>query len=110
VVRGWHSYREIWFNSNDSAIQDSQATTLGEIAAYLKQNPSLQLGIDGSMNPRGSDPLDQGLRDLSARRVVAIRDSLIKAGVPADKIKSGTFGDPKLRQDRRAEVLISTGS
>jgi outer membrane protein OmpA-like peptidoglycan-associated protein len=76
---------------------------VAEIAAYTKQNPSVQLGIDGSMDPRGTDPRNQ---ELSDRRVEAVRDALIKAGVRAGSIRAGTFGDTELRHDRRVEVLL----
>jgi len=58
----------------------------------MQQNPSLQVGIDGSMDPRGTDPRNQ---DLSNRRVGAVRDALIQAGVPAYRIQrapSATHG------------------
>jgi outer membrane protein OmpA-like peptidoglycan-associated protein len=73
----------------------------------MQQNPSLQVGIDGSMDPRGTDPRNQ---DLSDRRVGAVRDALIQAGVPAYRIQTGAFGDTRLTRDRRVEVLIITGN
>jgi peptidoglycan-associated lipoprotein len=104
-VDRWTSYRDFWFDFDSADVRRSDADKATEIAAYLKQNPSLQVGIDGSMDPRGTDPRNQ---DLSDRRVKAVRDSLIQAGVPADKIKTGAFGDEKLRRDRRVEVLLIT--
>ena len=80
---------------------------VSEIATYMNQNPSLQVGIDGSMDPRGTDPRNQ---DLSDRRVEAVRSALIQAGVPAHKIQTGAFGDTQLTRDRRVEVLISTSN
>jgi outer membrane protein OmpA-like peptidoglycan-associated protein len=59
------------------------------------------------MDPRFTD---QTHRDLKDTRVRAVRESLIQAGVPADKIKTGAFSDANLARDRRIEVLISTGS
>jgi outer membrane protein OmpA-like peptidoglycan-associated protein len=59
------------------------------------------------MDPRGSDPRDQKLSD---RRVSAVRDALIQAGVPASKIEMGAFGDTRLVRDRRLEVLIKTAN
>jgi outer membrane protein OmpA-like peptidoglycan-associated protein len=47
---------------------------------------------------------------LSNRRVSAVRDALIQAGVPVYKIQSGTFGDARLTRDRRVEVLIRTAN
>jgi len=90
-----------------TSISTSDQSKATEIAGYMNQNPSLQIGIDGSMDPRGSDPRDQGLSD---RRVGAVRDALIQAGVPASKIQTGAFGDTRLTRDRRVEVLIKTGS
>jgi outer membrane protein OmpA-like peptidoglycan-associated protein len=55
----------------------------------------------------GTDPKDQSLAD---RRIEAVRNSLIEAGVPAYKIKSGAFGDPATRRDRRVEVLFATAT
>jgi outer membrane protein OmpA-like peptidoglycan-associated protein len=52
-----------------------------------------------------SDPRDQNLSD---RRISAVRDALIQAGVPSYKIQTGAFGDARLTRDRRVEVLIST--
>jgi outer membrane protein OmpA-like peptidoglycan-associated protein len=71
-------------------------TKVSEIASYMNENPSLRIGIDGSMDPRGTDPRNQ---DLSDRRISAVRDALIEAGVPSSKIQSGVYGDAKLARD-----------
>ncbi len=105
VVDRWTSYRDFWFQFDSAQIQSSEQSKLTEIAIYMKKNPSLQIGIDGSMDPRGTDPRDQSLSD---NRVKAIRDALVEAGVPAHQISFGAFGDPDLRRDRRVEVLIAT--
>jgi outer membrane protein OmpA-like peptidoglycan-associated protein len=107
MVGQWTSYRDFTFGYNDARIQDSDSAKSAEIAAYMKANPSLQLGLDGSMDPRGSDPKDQTLSD---RRVEAVRAALIEAGVPAYKIKIGAFGDSQTRRDRRVEVLFATAN
>jgi outer membrane protein OmpA-like peptidoglycan-associated protein len=77
---------------------------VSEIANYMKQNPSLEVGIDGSI-PSGSTSSNQ---ILAGRRVIAVREALINAGMPASHIETGAFGDAKLAQDRRVEVLIRT--
>ena len=43
-------------------------------------------------------------------RVESVRVSLIEAGVPAYKIKTGAFGDAQARRDRRVEVLFATAN
>jgi outer membrane protein OmpA-like peptidoglycan-associated protein len=107
VVDRWTSYREFMFDYDRSDMQAADSSKVNEIAAYMNQNPSLQVGIDGSMDPRGTDPLNQ---DLSDRRVSAVRNALIQAGVPAYKIQAGAFGDARLTRDRRVEVLIRTAN
>jgi len=106
-VDRWTSYREVWFKDDSAQIQAPETSTVTEIATYMTQNPSLQIGIDGSTDPSGTDA---GNRDLSDRRVRAIRDALVEAGVSPSKIKTGAFGDPQLRRDRRVEVLIATAN
>jgi outer membrane protein OmpA-like peptidoglycan-associated protein len=78
-----------------------------EIARYMKKNPSLEVGLDGSMDPRGTDPRNP---TLCEHRVRTIRDALIEAGVPSDRIQTGAFGDTHLAQDRRVAVLLCTSN
>jgi outer membrane protein OmpA-like peptidoglycan-associated protein len=107
VVDRWTSFRDFWFDFNKADLSSSEKSKVSEVAAYMKQNPSLRVGIDGSMDPRGADPRNQ---DLSDRRVSAVREALIQAGVPASKIQAGAFGDTQLTRDRRVDVLVRTGN
>lgn len=107
VVDRWTSIREFMFEYDRAEIQGSDTSKVSEIAAYVIQNPSLQVGIDGSMDPRGSDPRNQ---DLSDRRVSSVRNALIEAGVPAYRIRTGAFGDTGLTRDRRVDVLVRTSN
>ena len=107
VLVCWTSYRDFWFATDRAELQNAELDKVSEIATYMKNNPSLMLGIDASMDARNQNVRD---RDLSDQRVKAIRDALVNAGVPADKIKAGAFGDAKLRRDRRVEVLFATAN
>jgi len=102
VVAGWSPYKEFFFSSDNADISATDRSKLSEVANYMKNNPSLQVGIDGYMKPRD--------RDLSNRRIDAVRNGLIDAGMSSDKIKTGEFGDMKLRSEGRVEVLICTGN
>jgi hypothetical protein len=106
MVNQWTPYREITFDRDAAAIEPSGVSTISEIAAYMAQNPSLELGIDRSTNSASSTPTNQ---DLNTRRVGAVRDALVQAGVPAYKIQTGSFSDPQLRRNRRVDVLLKTG-
>jgi outer membrane protein OmpA-like peptidoglycan-associated protein len=115
AAKQWSSFKDFLFDTDKSDIRPNETSKVSEISVYMKQNPSVQVGIDGYADPRGTDPYNQR---LSERRVNAIRDALVKAGVSGDKIKTGAFGEQRLvcnestaacwQSDRRVEVLIST--
>jgi outer membrane protein OmpA-like peptidoglycan-associated protein len=104
VVDRWTSYRAFWFDSESADLRSSDTEQVSEIADYMEQNPSLKVGIDGSI-PRGSDSRKL---DLAGLRIIAVRNALIKAGVPASRIEMGVFGDVRLVRERRVEVLLRT--
>lgn len=87
---GWSVYRDYSFGRDGDGIGRSDIDKAREIAAYADQNPSYRIGIDGGHQ----------------RRVGNVRSALIDAGVPADRIETGAFGDPQLRGDNRVAVLI----
>ena len=103
VVSCWTSYRDFWFADGRADLHDAEMAKVSEIVTYMKKNPSLHLGIDASLDSQNYNKRDQ---DLSNQRVKAIRDALINAGIPANKIQVGPFGDPELRRARRVEVLL----
>jgi len=101
----WIAYREVWFDPNSQDIHDADRPLFEEIASYMRANPSLDLGIDGSTNPRATSRRDI---DLGTNRVKAIRESLVNAGVPADRISEGFYGDQNLRRDQKVDLLVRT--
>jgi peptidoglycan-associated lipoprotein len=115
AAKQWSSFRDFLFDFDKSAIRSNETSHVSDIAAYMKQNPSARVGIDGHTDPRGTDPYNQG---LSERRVNNIRDALVSGGVSTGRIHTGAFGEsqPKCNEsteacwqrDRRVEVLIGT--
>jgi outer membrane protein OmpA-like peptidoglycan-associated protein len=83
-----------------SDLTSSDSTKASDIARYLRQNPGQQVGIDGSVDSKNTD--------LSNRRVSAVRNALLQAGVPSYKIQTGAFGSPDFQSDRRVAVLVSS--
>lgn len=115
AAKPWASFRDFQFDFAKSDIRSHEMRKVTEIAAYMEQNPSARLGIDGHTDLRGTEQHNQG---LSERRVNAIRDALVDAGVPGEKIHIEAFGQsqPKCNEstdacwqrNRRVEVLIGT--
>ncbi|HEY2987007.1 MAG TPA: OmpA family protein [Candidatus Binatia bacterium] len=115
AMQQWASFRNFLFDTDKSDIRSNETSKVSDIAAYMRQNSSAKVGIDGHADPRGTDAYNQA---LSERRVNAIRDALAKAGVASDRIHTGAFGESQLKcnesteicwqRDRRVEVLIGT--
>ena len=87
---GWRAYRDYTFSADSNEIRRSDRGKAAEIANYLDQNPSVRVGLDGAND----------------ENVLAVRDALIAAGVPASRIRSGAFGEPYFRRDGRVAVLV----
>ena len=90
----WSSYRDFTFNVGRHEILKGDRTKAGEVAEYMRHNPTYRIAIDGSEQDR----------------VGVVRDALLTAGVPAHKIQTGQFGDPSLRNVQRVDVLVSNGN
>jgi len=87
---GWISLRDIMFDFDTADIRRSEMNKISDVAAYLKQNPSTRVGIDGTTDlSRGTNRYNV---DLSQRRIANVRDALIEAGVSGDRIETGNFG------------------
>jgi outer membrane protein OmpA-like peptidoglycan-associated protein len=111
---GWAPLRDFTFDYDRTDIRSSELNQPAEIAAYVRQNPSVRLGIDGSTDLlRGTNQYNSG---LSQGRIVTVRDALIRAGVSADRIEMGTFAAQRpgcndstercAQRDGRVEVLV----
>jgi outer membrane protein OmpA-like peptidoglycan-associated protein len=64
-------------------IRASDRSTVSDIALYLANNSSLQVGIDGTADPRN--------QNLSDGRVSAVRTALMRAGVQDYRIRRGAI-------------------
>jgi peptidoglycan-associated lipoprotein len=87
---GWISLRDIMFDYDTADIRPSEMNKISEVAAYLKQNPSIRVGIDGSTDlPSGTTRYNV---ELSKRRIANVRDALIETGISDERIETGRFG------------------
>jgi outer membrane protein OmpA-like peptidoglycan-associated protein len=116
--KAWASLRDFTFDYDRTDIRSSEQNQPSEIAAYVRQNPSVRLGIDGATDLlRGTNQYNTG---LSQRRMATVRDALIQAGVSADRIETGAFAAQRAncndatercsQRDGRVEVLVRTAN
>jgi outer membrane protein OmpA-like peptidoglycan-associated protein len=115
--QAWTSFNDVLFDFDKSNVRSSETPKVDKLVQYMKDNPGIEIGLDGYTDPRGSNPYNM---KLSQRRVDAVKAALVSSGVPASRIRTGAFGKerPKCteateacwQQDRRVEVLVRPGN
>jgi outer membrane protein OmpA-like peptidoglycan-associated protein len=83
----------VGFRTNSAQPPQQAVDSLEALALLLRAVPSLEVRIDGYADPRGTDDLN---RSLSEARATAIRDQLLAAGIPADRISIAGHGAPQV--------------
>jgi peptidoglycan-associated lipoprotein len=81
--------KDIFFDFDKSAVRDDQKGALGENVAWLKGNASAKITIEGHCDERGTAEYNLGLGE---RRAKTVKDYLIAAGIPADRISTISYG------------------
>lgn len=105
---------EIHFDYDSADIRDSDRGVLSKNAEALKKYDFLKVTVEGHCDERGSVEYNLALGE---RRAKAANDYLVQLGVPADRLKSVSYGkEVPLCQDaaescwarnRRARFTIS---
>lgn len=110
------SFRDVLFAYDKADLRPDEMAKIAQVADYVKQTEGVLVLIDGHTDPRGSDTYNL---KLSQRRARAVRDALVKEGVPAERIATAASGEKRLKctertepcfeVDRRVEVFFGTG-
>jgi len=118
TLAGWVSLRDILFDYNQAEVRSSEMSKIADIAAYVNQNPTVRIGVDGATDLlRGTNQYNTA---LSERRIANVRDALMRAGVSSNRIETGGFAAERARcndsvercaqRDGRVEVLAHSPS
>jgi outer membrane protein OmpA-like peptidoglycan-associated protein len=109
----WTAFSDITFALNKADLAPAEAEKVAQLAAYLKEHPAFYVELEGFADPRGGQ--NYNLK-LSTRRVNAVRDALIAAGVAKEQILVAAYGalnakcagkgEECWQQDRRVEVIV----
>lgn len=109
----WQPFGDVQFDFDKADLRPAEATRISQLAAYLKQHPTFRVELEGFADPRGTPTHNI---KLSTRRVDAVRDALIAAGVPKGQILTSAYGELNLKcagkgeecwqRDRRVEVIV----
>jgi len=102
----------IYFEFDRSTLAQSEREKAQDAAAYLRNNPSTRLLIEGHCDWRGTTEYNLGLGD---RRASSVRDYLISIGIDPSRLEILSKGDLEAAQggteqemahDRRAELVV----
>ena len=101
------------FEKNSSFLQQSSFSELDKVIEFMKNNPNMQIRINGHTDYKASDQYNQWLSDRRAKRVY---DYLVEQGAPADRLSYFGFGsklpvgdnttEEGRAQNRRVEIEV----
>ena len=81
--------KEIYFDFDKSDIREQDRATLSQNADALKKFDFLRITVEGHCDERGTVEYNLALGE---RRAKAARDYLVSLGVPADHMKTVSYG------------------
>jgi peptidoglycan-associated lipoprotein len=106
--------KPVFFELDSAEIIDAGRAVLDENAAVLKRYPSWAVTIEGHCDERGTAEYNLALGE---RRALAARAYLVSAGIPADRLRTVSYGkefpfDPghdegAFSTNRRAHFVIT---
>ncbi len=103
--------RQVHFALDRDNISPNSAKILDRVAAVLKQYPTIIINLAGHTDPRASDEYN---RELGFRRSRAVRNYLMRLGVPSERMTVRSLGETQraaqgdqvidYARDRRVEI------
>lgn len=109
------TFDNIQFASASADLPAGAQETISGVASLLQSSPNSRVRIEGYADARGDDAAN---RDLGARRAQAIKTALTSAGVPANRIETGSGGETNpvdsnatasgRTENRRTDIVVTT--
>jgi outer membrane protein OmpA-like peptidoglycan-associated protein len=91
----------IFFDQNKATIRAASSPVLGKASKVFAQFPSVNIEISGHTSSEGDEAFNQ---QLSLDRAQAVKDWLIKAGTPAERINIRGAGPSEPIADNKTNV------
>lgn len=105
----------ILFEFDSANIKPGSERTIQKVAQFLIEYPDRQIKIEGFTDSVGDEGYNQ---QLSQRRAEAVKQALVNAGVPSDRINAEGLGEEfpvasnettaGRLENRRVEIIVST--
>lgn len=108
---------DVLFDTGKAQLKSGAQRSIGQIAAFLSENPERRVQIEGFTDSQGSD--DYNL-ELSQSRADAVAMAIIQRGVDARRVRALGYGEGfpvasntsagSRQLNRRVEIIVSNGS
>ncbi len=89
------------FDTNKAVIKDDSRSVLDQVAAMLRENPSLLLSIEGHTDDTGTPEHN---KKLSLERAKAVREAVAAGGIDAERLSTAGWGQEKPLADNATEA------
>ena len=107
----------VFFETDSSALTPQSMATLDRQVQWLNQYPRYSFTIEGHADERGTREYNLA---LGARRATAVRDYMVARGVPAQRMRTISYGKERpvavcddiscWSQNRRAVTVLNAGA
>jgi outer membrane protein OmpA-like peptidoglycan-associated protein len=92
---------QVHFANNKHDILKDSFAMLDQIVQALRENPKLRLHIDGHTDSKADDAFNM---KLSQKRADSVREYLVKAGIPGERLVAQGFGETVPIASNRTET------
>ncbi len=104
----------IYFEFDKSELRENSRETLSELAQWMKNNPSVDIRIDGHCDERGSNEYNLALGE---NRAASAKKYLVYLGISPDRLETLSYGEEKpscaestescWRENRRDDFILT---
>ena len=84
--------KDVFFDYDRYVIRPADKTTVQNDQSFLEQHPSVKVLVEGHCDDRGSEEYNIA---LGASRAESAKQALVQEGIPADRIKTVSYGKEK---------------
>ena len=82
----------IYFDFDKSELRNDSRNTLSELAQWMKNNPLVDIRIDGHCDERGSNEYNLALGET---RAASAKKYLVYLGISPDRLETMSYGEEK---------------
>jgi peptidoglycan-associated lipoprotein len=95
----------VYFDFDRANVKAGEASKVQEVATRFRgEDPATDLLIEGHCDERGTEEYN---RALGERRALALRELLVAAGIPADRVHTVSFGKDKPIEPLHSDAAYS---